>query len=629
MKEWSFNSIRCKSKKLMNNNFSGFHGVRYRGKNHCIFSVWAPLKKSMTLHLLNGNRSVGMEKNSDGYFVIELDNIPPGTKYFYMPDGEKKLPDPASMFQPEGVHGPSQVIDHSSFHWEDGNWKGLPFRDLILYELHVGTFTPEGTFEAIISRLDDLKETGINAIEIMPVAQFPGGRNWGYDGTFPYAVQNTYGGPEGFKKLVNACHQKGIAVFLDVVYNHIGPEGNYFSQFGPYFNHNYNTPWGDAINFDNNYADGVREYFCKNALYWLEYFHCDGLRLDAIHAIFDMGAKHFLQYVNDEVKLLQQRVGRSLHLIAESDLNSPRVINDRSVGGYGFDAQWLDDFHHALYTLVNPKDRARYADFGSITQLAKAYKEGFVHSGEYVNFRKRKYGASSAGIDGNRFVAFILNHDQAGNRVHGERLCMLVDPQRIKLAAAGLLLSPYVPMLFMGEEYAEDAPFFYFVSHSDKELIEAVRKGRKEEFKEFAGQGEPEDAASEETFRASIIKWDKRKSGHYAEILSWHKSLIELRRTHPALKNFEKDSIQTHVIDDQAIAVHRNDVHGKNPFIFCLNFSEQYVDYKVPGEVRYWNKILDSSGAGNTNGNSAEVVLQAEESVKLPPLSVIIFVEKK
>src|SRR5690606_411563 len=301
------------------------------------------------------------------------------------------------------------------------------------YELHVGTFTDEGTFDAIIPRLDDLLALGINALELMPVAQFPGERNWGYDGVFPYAVQNTYGGPDGLKRLVDACHAKGLAVFLDVVYNHVGPEGNFLSKYGPYFTNKYCTPWGDAINFDDAWCDGVREYFVNNALYWLEYFHIDGLRLDAVHMVFDNGAVHFWQYLADRVKQLQERLGRPLHLIAESDLNSPRVVNPPSVGGYGFTAQWLDDFHHALYVMLDRKGRERYADFGRLDQFAKALKEGFVHSGEFVKFRKRKHGASSAGIPGDRFVAFTQNHDQVGNRPLGERLSSLIDRERLKV----------------------------------------------------------------------------------------------------------------------------------------------------------------------------------------------------
>ena len=320
------------------------------------FTVWAPLKNSMTLHLLPPNEGVvEMVKDKEGYWQIAVDHLPNDTRYFFKPDGEQDLPDPASRYQPEGVHGPSQVIDHSEYKWQDVNWKNLPLEELIIYELHVGTFTPEGNFEAIIPRLDELKSLGINALELMPVSQFPGDRNWGYDGVYPYAVQNSYGGPTGLKKLVDACHQKGIAVFLDVVYNHLGPEGNYFSSFAPYFTNKYCTPWGDALNFDGDWSDGVRDYFSDNVLYWFEHYHIDGLRCDAIHMVFDNGAVNFWELTHNKVKAFEKKAGRPFYLIAESDLNSPKVIKTPDYGGYGFNAQWLDDFHHALYVLLDEK----------------------------------------------------------------------------------------------------------------------------------------------------------------------------------------------------------------------------------------------------------------------------------
>ncbi|MBD0377325.1 MAG: malto-oligosyltrehalose trehalohydrolase, partial [Flavisolibacter sp.] len=516
--------------------------------NKTVFTVWAPLKKSMILHLVHPyDRQLPMTKDEEGYWQVEVNDLPDDARYFFMPDGEKDYPDPASRFQPAGVHGPSQVVNHALYRWNDQGWKAMPLEEMILYELHVGTFTPKGTFEAIIPRLDDLKAIGINALQLMPISQFPGNRNWGYDGTFPYAVQNSYGGPEGLKKLVDTCHQKGIAVLLDVVYNHIGPEGNYFSRLGPYFTNKYCTPWGDALNFDGDWSDGVRDYFSDNALYWFEHFHIDGLRCDAIHMVFDNGAVHFWELTHHKVKEWEEKLGRPFYLIAESDLNSPKVIKTPEAGGYGFTAQWLDDFHHALYVLLNKEDKERYYDFGRMEQLAKAYTDGFVLSGEWVKFRKRKYGTSSAGMPGNKFIVFTLNHDQVGNRVKGERLCMLVNFERAKLAAAAIMLSPYIPMLFMGEEYGDDTPFYYFVSHSDPALVEAVRKGRKEEFKDFGFDVEPPDPQDEKTFNDSKINWDKRKEGRHKILLQWHEELIRLRKTLSVLKNFEKKDIQVQV----------------------------------------------------------------------------------
>lgn len=532
-------------------------GALYEGNGHCAFTVWAPGKKSVTLHLGDG-RKLNMEGSKTGYFSTTADNITPGCRYRYLVD-EGEFPDPASFFQPEGVHGSSEVVDHQRFPWTDGSWRGIPLGELVLYELHVGTFTPEGSFDAIIPRLNALRQLGINAIELMPVGQFPGNRNWGYDGAYPYAVQNSYGGPEGFKRLVDACHAQGIAVFLDVVYNHLGPEGNYFSSFGPYFSSKYHMPWGEALNFDGEWCDGVREYFSNNAVYWFDHFHLDGLRLDAVHTIYDDSAISFWELLNDKVQQLEQATGWRRHLVAESDLNSTRVVRPAHEGGYGFEAQWLDDFHHALYTLLDEKGRVRYEDYGSLEQLAKAYREGFVLTGDWVAFRKKKFGASSAGVPGNRFVVFNQNHDQVGNRVRGERLSLLVDFDRLKLAAAALLLSPYVPMLFMGEEYGEENPFYYFVSHGEERLIAAVREGRKKDFQNFGGEGEYPDPQSEKTFTASVIDWDRRQNGRHGLLLDWYRELIGLRKQAPVFNNYDKASLHVETIDGRGLLLQRGD----------------------------------------------------------------------
>lgn len=556
------------------------------------FKVWAPEKKHMILHIASPyEKEYPMIKDETGYFEITITSNEKELLYFFKPEGINDYPDPASHYQPEGVNGPSQTIDHEKFEWSDKSWQGLAFHELIMYEIHVGTFTPEGTFDAIIPRLSDLKDTGINAIELMPVSPFPGTRNWGYDGVFPYAVQHSYGGPQGLKKLVNACHENGIAVFLDVVYNHLGPEGNNFSQFGPYFTKKYSTPWGESINFDGDWSDGVREYFAHNIIHWMENYHIDGLRCDAIHTMYDNGAVHFWELAAGQVKKLEQKLGRKFYLVAESDLNSPKVVKPVEDGGYGFNAQWLDDFHHALYKMINPSDRERYYDFGSVEQLAKAYKDGFVHSGEWVKFRKRKYGASSAGISGEKFVAFNCNHDQAGNRAGGERLCMLVNTDRVKIAAAALLLSPYVPLLFMGEEYGDDTSFFYFISHSDEELINAVRSGRKAEFEEFGFDKEIPDPQDEETYRRSKIHWEKRENGHHKQLLEWHRKLIKMRKELPALKTFEKKNVSVETINKEALVLIRRSSNEIEKLFCFFNFSAEEIYYNclINGE-----KILDS-----------------------------------
>jgi maltooligosyltrehalose trehalohydrolase len=605
------------------------HGAVYTENGTCTFSVWAPEKKKMILHLVAPQeQKVEMVKDDSGYFYSTLNRIEPGTRYFFMPEGEKDIPDPASHFQPQGIRGPSEVIDHYAFAWEDQAWRGKPLEDLILYELHVGTFTDEGTFEAIIPRLDDLLDTGINALEIMPVSQFSGERNWGYDGVFPYAVQNSYGGPQGLKKLVNACHKKGIAVILDVVYNHIGPEGNWFGHYAPYFTSTYRTPWGDAINFDGEWSDGVRDYFSGNPIYWFSQFHIDGLRVDAIHAVFDTSAEHLWELCHKRIKALARQLARPLYMIAESDFNSPKIVTPVELGGAGFDGQWLDDFHHALYVLLDKNGKKRYEDFGSIRQLEKAYNEGFVLSGEYVKFRKRKFGASSVSIPPNRFIVFGMNHDQVGNRVHAERLCMLVDFERLKLAAAAILLSPYIPMLFMGEEYADESPFYYFISHEDPALIEAVREGRKKEFSAFASEGEPPDAYAEETFRASRLKWFKRNEGKHAIIRAWHKELISMRNAVAALKSYTREDIQASVIGEKGLLLHRK---HQDEHILCLfNFSEQECVYPAAAYTSQWKKILDSkeaswniSGAATASHHPQQVL--PGESIHVQPLTVLVY----
>jgi maltooligosyltrehalose trehalohydrolase len=593
------------------------------------FKVWAPEKEQMMLHIVAPfEETFSMQKNDEGYFTAEVKSKEKELQYFFNPDGNKDFPDPASQYQPAGVHGPSQTVDHSLFKWTDEDWKGLPLEEMIIYELHVGLFTKGGTFEAIIPRLDELKELGVNALELMPVSQFPGSRNWGYDGVYPYAVQNSYGGPDGLKKLVDACHQKGIAVILDVVYNHLGPEGNYFSQFGPYFTKKYCTPWGDAINFDDEWSDGVREYFSENVIHWFRHYHIDGLRCDAIHAVFDNGAVHFWELTQQKVKALEEKLGRQFYLIAESDLNSPKVVKPPEMGGYGFDAQWLDDFHHALYVLLNPSDQKRYYDFGTIEQLVKAYNDGFVHSGEWVKFRKRKHGASSANVPGNKFVVFNQNHDQVGNRADGKRLCMLVDFERVKLASAAILLAPYIPMLFMGEEYADESPFYYFVSHSDKDLIKAVQEGRRKEFEAFGFDENIPDPQDEKTFKQCKLHWEKKDQGYHKLILNWHKELIRMRKTLAPLKDFQKRNVRAKVINERAFALSRHTAGMEESIVCLFNFSDEEIKCTFP-VIKSPVKILDSkerqwsSERGNFTPHPDK--MEPGQAFSIQPLSCVVY----
>lgn len=599
-----------------------------------LFSVWAPEKQEMKLHIVHPfDREFSMKKDACGSFTFNAENTGHGTKYYYEPEGIfKDVPDPGSHFQPDGVHGPSEIVDHSVFDWSDRNWKGIDLKEAVIYEIHTGTFTPEGTFEAIIQRLDDIAASGINAIELMPVCQFAGERNWGYDGVFPYSVQNSYGGPEGLKKLVNACHIRNIAVFLDVVYNHLGPEGNYFGNYGPYFTKRYNIPWGDAINFDDAWSDGVREYFSDNPAHWFINYHIDGLRIDAIHEIYDSGAVHIWELTMNKVKKAELKSGRKFHMIAEADFNSPRVIRPPETGGYGFDAIWLDDFHHALYIFLHPGDKNRYEDFNSIEQLAKAFKEGFVHSGETVKFRNKKHGSSSAGIPGHKFIVFNQNHDQIGNRVEGERLSQLVSFEELKLAASAIILSPYIPLLFMGEEYGDDNPFFYFVSHSDKNLIKSVREGRKKEFEGYKWDKEPPDPQDPVTFNRSKIAWDGRFSGRKKILLEWHKELITLRKSRPALKNTSKDSIQVNVNEDCGLTIYRTDEEAQDHLVMFLNFSERALQFYIPKKAGRWIKLLDSKDAkwnekmdGSTTHDPSPLLLTPGEYFTASGWSVSVY----
>ena len=601
-------------------------GCNYLGEGRCEFTVWAPYRKQIGVQIISPeDRLLPMQQDEEGYWKVTAEGVEPGTLYFYKLDGSAERPDPAAHFQPEGVRGPSQVVNHTTMNWSDANWSGVPLEEMIIYELHVGTFSPEGTFDGVIPRLKDLHELGINAIEIMPVAQFPGSRNWGYDGAYLYAVQNSYGGPDGLKRLVDACHQQGIAVILDVVYNHFGPEGNYIGDYGPYYTSTYRTPWGNAINFDDVRSDGVRNFFIENALYWLENYHIDALRLDAVHAIYDLGAKHILPELSERVDALSQELGKKLYLIAESDLNDVKIIRDRTLGGYGIHAQWSDDFHHTLHSLITGENLSYYKDFTQCEQLAKAYKESFIYSWNFSPFRQRYHGSDARDYPGQQFVVCIQNHDQIGNRMLGERLSHLVSFDALKLAAGAMLLSPNIPMLFMGEEYGEEAPFMYFVSHTDQALVEAVREGRKEEFKEFHLEGEFQDPFSYITFFKCKLKWDKRQQGKHKVLWELYQHLIQLRRTLPALKKLDKQNLEA-CCDrtGKVVQVHR--WTDDNQVFFILNFSDKEVTFKPAVSSGNWNKVL-SSADDKWMGSSCLLPdkLESDRELTICPQSFALF----
>lgn len=501
-------------------------GANLLGDGKCAFRVWAPNARKLQLRLRDQDHD--MRRESGDFFSITL-AARAGEKYFYIVDGGKAVPDPVSRFLPEGVHGPTDIVDPESFSWSDENWLGLELRDAIIYELHVGTFTPAGTFDGVIERLDYLKKLGVTMLELIPVAAFPGERNWGYDGVSPYAVQASYGGPTGLKRLVNAAHRVGLGVMLDVVYNHLGHEGNYLSLFGPYLTSCHQTPWGDAINYDAEGSKGVRRYIIENALYWIREYHLDGLRLDAVQTILDDSPLHIVAEIQQCVQSLAHDLGRHVLVIAETDANDPKLIRPVKENGFGLAAVWSDDFHHAIHALLTGERRGYYQDFGRPEQITRALEQGFVFQGEHFNFWGKPRGAPPSGIPLERHVFCIQNHDQVGNRAKGERLSYLLPAGACKVAAALLLLGPETPLLFMGEEYSETAPFQYFTSYGDPDLARAVSEGRRREFKDFSGNEVP-DPQDPATFARSKLHWEQATERN--EMLRWYHTLIALRRVY-------------------------------------------------------------------------------------------------
>jgi maltooligosyltrehalose trehalohydrolase len=602
-------------------------GATYLGSGRCGFLVHAPLAKSVEVRIVHPRERVAtLAKEDRGYHSGIVEGVEPGALYVYRLDGRKERPDPASRFQPQGVHGPSQVVDPGAHRPKAvAGWAGLPLESYVFYELHVGTFTKEGTFDAVVARLGGLRDLGINAIELMPVAQFPGNRNWGYDGVYPFAVQNSYGGPEGLKRLVDASHRQDLAVVLDVVYNHLGPEGNYLGDFGPYFTDRYRTPWGSAVNFDGPGSDEVRRFFLENALYWLSDFRVDALRIDAIHGILDFSAYPFLAELADAVRTLAARENRSIHLIPESDLNDVRAISPKHEGGYGLDAQWNDDFHHALHVLLTGEKEGYYRDFGGLGDLAKAHSDGFVYSGQYSAYRNRRHGSSSLHVPASRLVVFSQNHDQVGNRLGGERLGRLASLESLKLAAGVVLLSPFLPLLFMGEEYGETAPFLYFVSHGDKELIDAVRKGRKEEFAAFRWEGEPPDPQDEGVFLRSRLDPGLAEGGEHRALRDFYRELIRIRKGHPALSRPSKEEMEVSAYGGKKVLLVRR-WNGAAQSAAAYHFGDAPVTVEVALPAGSWKTLLDSSDArwGGSGAAAEGVASRGKASLSLNPRAVVL-----
>ncbi|HEX3824870.1 MAG TPA: malto-oligosyltrehalose trehalohydrolase [Mycobacteriales bacterium] len=569
-------------------------GATRVGDGDWSFVVWAPAHEELSVRVYaDGTQtSSALSRGAAGYFVGVLTGLGDAPDYRYVTAEGAALADPASRWQPDGVHGPSRGYDPSRFSWSDQDFSAPPLSESVIYEMHVGTFTEDGSFDAAIRHLDELVDLGVTAVEPMPVAAFPGGRNWGYDGVFPFAAQHSYGGPAGFQRFVDACHQRGLAVILDVVYNHLGPEGNVLGSFGPYFTDVYATPWGAAVNVAEAGSDEVRHYFTENALMWLRDFRIDGLRLDAIHGIVDPTASPFLRELTAAVAALSAELGRRLALIAESADNNPLVVSPASLGGLGFGGQWNDDFHHALHAVLTGERNGYYRDFGGLELLARAINDGFAYQGEYSDFRGRRHGAPSRSIASDHFVVYAQNHDQIGNRAGAERLTSLVEPAVVRLAAAAVLLSPFVPLLFMGEEYAETAPFPYFVDHGEPDLLDAVRAGRAAE---FGRGGDSFDPASPETFVAARLDRSKRGSESGRAMLALYRELIERRHRHPVLT--DPNIIESHAaVVDGVLTIRRRS--STTMSVVALNFSADPRPLPSDDSAGLSRRVIDSAWPG-------------------------------
>lgn len=573
------------------------------------FEVWAPLAPRLALRI--GDSLLPMQgPDEQGWWCLQVANAGPGTDYgFQFSDGNAIVPDPRSLWQPRGVHGLSRVYDQNAFSWSDTGFQPPPLASAIIYELHVGTFTPQGTLDAAIAKLGQLVGLGITHVELMPVAAFDGVHGWGYDGVALYAVHQPYGGPDALKRFVDAAHGKGLAVLLDVVYNHFGPSGNYTGKFGPYTIDSHHTPWGGAVNLEGPHSNVVRRFFCDNALMWMRDFHIDGLRLDAVHAYVDRSAIHFLEQLALETRALEAASGKRKVLIAESDSNDPRIVTPREAGGFGIDAQWSDDFHHALFSILNRGPlEGYYIDFGSLAQLAKALEQTFVYDGVLSKHRKRVHGKTARALPQDRFLGFIQNHDQVGNRAVGERIQENTGFERAMVAAAIVMMSPFVPMIFQGEEWAASTPFQYFADHQDPALAKAVSQGRKKEFEAFGWDpASIPDPESPETFLRSKLNWNEAAEGDHSRMHAWYRALIALRRSTPALNNSEPGNTRVAFDETQRwMTVQRGEVS-----VLC-NLGSAPRQFPLAGA----SKLLLTSRDG---------IAPHRSSIELPPDSVAIF----
>ena len=567
------------------------------------FRVWAPQRRRV--ELVAGGRRHPMERMDRGWWDAGGVAAEPGMRYGYSLDGADVRPDPRSPSQPDGVFGLSEVVDHGAYAWHDGAWRGLPLAGSVIYELHVGTFSSKGTFAGVIEHLPHLVELGVEAVEVMPVAEFAGNRGWGYDGVDLFAPHHAYGGPEGLKRLVDACHSAGLGATLDVVYNHLGPAGNFLAEFGPYFSDRHRTEWGSALNFDAAGSDEVRRFIVDNALMWIRDYHFDGLRLDAVHAIVDQTPVHVLEQLAVEAEALGEVLHRTVFLVAESDLNEPRLVRSRDAGGYGLEAAWSDDWHHSLHAALTGEKTGYYRDFGPLAHLRKALRQAWVYDGVWSEHRQRTRGRKAAGIGSHRFVIAIQNHDQVGNRAQGDRLAATIDEGRLQAAAALLLTSPFTPMLFQGEEWAASTPFQYFTDFADLDLGRAVRDGRREEFAAFGWNREVPDPQDPATFERSKLDWGETSEPAHASMLEWYRALIRLRRRLPAPRDPAGEGVMVEIDD----ALRR------------IVFEREGVSVRVNLGEEDWNLTIPS---GFKLAAASEGIDRSRGGLRLPPSGVAV-----
>ncbi len=601
-------------------------GANYNG-GKSEFVVWAPNQTKVSLVLPEQNEILKMDSLEDGYWQLKAKNIKPNARYmFRLADGVDR-PDPVSHFQPDGVFGSSAIVDHSCFQWKDGDWLGFKLKDMIVYELHIGTFSRQGTFGGAKSRVAELSEMGVNAVELMPVSQFSGTRNWGYDGVYPFAVHNSYGGPEELKQLVQEFHSEGIAVILDVVYNHFGPEGNFLKDFGPYFLFNRMTPWGASINFDGPSSVNVRDFFFENAFHWFKNYHIDGLRLDAVFEIIDKSPKHFLKELSEKVEELSTETSRKLMLIAENDHVDPEMIKATELGGYGLDALWHDNLHHSIHAILTGERNWYYSSFTTLSKIAESLNEGYENSAA-LSAGQNSMICSRMLFSPSKLVVFSQNHDQVGNRPLGDRLITIAGIEAAKLAAGIVILSSFNPLLFMGEEYGEDAPFLFFTDYSDKTLGEKVRVGRAKELKKngwkIRSTNPPQD---KKTFAKSKINWDKRIRGRGKQIINYYKKLINLRRLNEGLSNNPSKTKYLVIEEKSLLFIEKELIDSK--LVIVGNFSVVQQGFQFPFKGKEYIKVLDSAdsqwaGPGSSLPNKVSV----GDKLSMNQFSIAVFLNQ-